>query len=421
MEHVVLSHLWAHLDRHDIILKHQHGFRSGLSCTSQLIEALHDWSRSIDNKRQTDLILLDFSKAFDKVPHHRLSLKLDYYGIRNNTLSWIKAFLQNRTQRVSVNGSLSDIAAVTSGVPQGSVLGPVLFLLYINDISENIRSSLRLFADDSILYREIKNGSDHTILQQDLVTLAKWSQTWQMEFNIDKCYLMTISTKPSIKQYTYSMFEKALQRERAQKYLGITINDKLGWKDHVNKTVASACKTMGLIRRTLHPCTQEVKSRAYKAMVLPKLEYASEAWSPHVMAHIKKLESVQRSAARFVRNDYRRTTSVTGLLNDLKWDTLQRRRLVGQLTFLHKIKLNLVHIPIPPYFKPPTVCTRSNDPNKFTQPQTRTNIYQFSFFPRAIRVWNTLPPNVILLTESHQFQKAVNSLPLTPPPHLALF
>ena len=137
---------------------------SGLSCESQLIETVHEWMTAMENKTQIDAILLDFAKAFDKVPHLRLLSKFTSYGITGNTKNWIKSFLSNRKQRVSVNGALSDITYVTSGVPQGSVLGPVLSLLYINDINGNIKSFIRLFADDSIIYRKISSKTDHEIL-----------------------------------------------------------------------------------------------------------------------------------------------------------------------------------------------------------------------------------------------------------------
>ncbi len=150
---------------HYIILHFQHGFQSGLSCESQLIETVHDWMMALDNKTQTDAILLDFAKAFDKVPHKRFLCKLTSYGITGNTHNWITSFLSNRKQRVSVNGALSDTTDVTSGVPQGSVMGP----------NENIQSSIRLFADDSIIYRKINSNIDHQILQTDLIQLEKWS------------------------------------------------------------------------------------------------------------------------------------------------------------------------------------------------------------------------------------------------------
>ena len=133
MEHIIVSYIWKHLHKHDIILHFQHGFQSGLSCESQLIETVHDWMMALDNKTPTGAILLDFAKAFDKIPHKRLLSKLTSYGITGNTHNWVTSFLSNRKQRVSVNGALSDTTDVKSGVPQGSVLGPILFLQYINE------------------------------------------------------------------------------------------------------------------------------------------------------------------------------------------------------------------------------------------------------------------------------------------------
>jgi hypothetical protein len=195
MEHVILSHVAKYLSANNILLDNQHGFREKLSTVTQLLVSTHDWASTLNHHGQTDLVLLDFSKAFDLVPHRRLAVKLEYYGISGPTLGWIKSFLSGRKQAVSVNGSHSSWKDVTSGVPQGSVLGPALFLLYINDINQHLTSKLRLFADDSIIYKEITNPSDHTILQNDLATLATWADTWMMKFNINKCAAMSITLK----------------------------------------------------------------------------------------------------------------------------------------------------------------------------------------------------------------------------------
>ena len=152
-EHIILSHVGKHLSGNNIIIENQHGFREKLSCETQLIQAVDDWARSLDHTGQTDVLLLDFSKAFDTVPHKRLLSKLQYYGINGSTANWIKGFLSNRKQQVLVNGSSSSLSDVISGVPQGSVLGPTLFLIYINDITDGLNSPMRLFADDSIIYR----------------------------------------------------------------------------------------------------------------------------------------------------------------------------------------------------------------------------------------------------------------------------
>ena len=149
--------------------------------------------------------ILDFAKAFDKVSHRRLVLKMSYYGIRNGTLNWITEFLRGRQQQVVVDGETSEPAEVTSGVPQGTVLGPTLFLIYINDIVDNINSTIRLFADDLVVYRQINSPDDHHILQEDLQKLVEWSKTWQMELNVDKCTIMNFGTLRNISKFDFKM------------------------------------------------------------------------------------------------------------------------------------------------------------------------------------------------------------------------
>ena len=171
MEHIVLSYVAKHLSANNILLDSQHGFREKLSSVTQLISSCHDWATTIRSRGQVDVVFLDLSKAFDKVPHRRLSVKLSYYGISGSTLTWINDFLHNRVQAVSVNGSHSTWDNVTSRVPQGPVHGPALFLLYINDIKEKIQSNMCLYADDTIVCREINSINDHNILQADLNTV----------------------------------------------------------------------------------------------------------------------------------------------------------------------------------------------------------------------------------------------------------
>ncbi len=396
MEHICLSHINKHLERHSIIKGIQHGFRACFSCTTQLIESVHDWALSLNEKRgnrvcQVDTILLDFSKAFDRVAHNRLLAKLQYYGIRGNMKLWIQSFLAGRTQKVSVNGVHSNPINVTSGVPQGSVLDPALFLLFINDIADDVKpdTGIRLFADDSILYRPIWNEADHHILQQDLSHLLSWANKWQMDFNTSKCKVLTISLKKHPVHYAYCMGNDFLEHVPSHGYLGVTISSNLHWSEHCQDIASKATRTLNVVRRTLHPCTKEVKERAYQTLVRPKLEYASAAWNPYTATDIKRIEQVQRNAARFVCNEYTRTAQVTNLVNSLGWQTLETRRRLALLTNLHNIIHNRVGINLPSYITP-----APRDPLKFMQPSTRVNIYQYSFYPRAVRLWNKLPEDV---------------------------
>lgn len=179
-EHIITSQTLRHLDHNKILKDCQHGFRKGRSCETQLLITSHDLASILNRHSQVDVAVLDFAKAFDKVPHARLIQKLWYYNLDKNVIGWIKSFLSQRTQRVLVDGCQSEDAAVLSGVPQGTVLGPLLFLICINDITENLESTVRLFADDCLVYREIRSMTDIRILQDDLNKLDDPLVEWPM-------------------------------------------------------------------------------------------------------------------------------------------------------------------------------------------------------------------------------------------------
>ena len=299
MKHIVCSQIGRHLDDNNILHPNQHGFKKRLSCETQLISSIQDRVSSIDSKRQTDIILLDFSKAFGKVSHMDILYKIRHYGISGKTNSWISAFLSGRNQQVVVNNQSSQTATVISGVPQGTVLGPMLFLLYINDISDNVDSLMRLFADDSLVYRELCSPEDHWILEQDLNKLHTWACVWQMNFNVTKCAVVSVTTKKKPFIHDYMMDGQQIPRSENQDYLGVTINNKLSWKPHITKTKNKANRTLGLIRRTLHAAPQQVRKQAHEALFRPTLEYATCDWAPHTKLDIQDVEQVQRAAARY--------------------------------------------------------------------------------------------------------------------------
>ena len=406
MEHIVCSQIGQHLDSNNILHPNQHGFRKRLSCETQLVSSIQDWASSINLKRQTDVLLLDFSKAFDKVSHTKLLHKIRYYGITDKTNKWISAFLGSRSQQVVVNGQCSKPADVLSGVPQGTVLGPMLFLLYINDITDGIDTGMRLFADDSIVYREIQSPADHHQLELDLDKLHEWASTWQMAFNVSKCAVLSITTKRKPSIYHYKMDGELVPRTDNQDYLGVTINSKLSWKPHISKVTKKANKTLGLIKRTLHAAPKQVRKAAYEALVRPSLEYATCAWSPHTKTDIQKVEQVQRSAARFVAGDYRRTSSVTAMCTDLKWDSLQTRRVARDATMFFKVYHGFVGIQLPAIIIKADTRTRCHHEFKLRAVPASCLIYQHSFYVRCIPVWNSLPQHAVSAPSVESFQKA---------------
>ena len=390
MEHIVLSNIMSHCDKHSILKHFQHGFRGRHSCETQLIITLDDLHKSLDNNLQSDVLILDFSKAFDCVAHRRLISKLNYYGIKEETNNWIKNWLSDRTQTVILNGHKSSVAPVTSGVPQGSVLGPMLFLLFINDISDGVKSPIRLFADDCVLYLAIKKTADALQLQKDLSSLESWAQKWQMNFNVKKCYKLMVTRKKQPRPSDYTMQGKTLADVTHNPYLGIEFQKDLKWDLHINNIVCKANKILGFLRRNLSHCPTNVKAQAYFTLVRPHLEYASCAWDPHLQQDISKLEMVQRQALRFVCGEYARTPGiVTSLYQRLGWPTLQQRREFQRLSMFYKIMNKMVAVPIPPSLCPPARTGRRQQ--QFIQLPARTDTYKESFYPRTLTAWQNLP------------------------------
>ena len=260
-------------------------------------------------QKQTDVIIMDFAKAFDKVPHRRLLYKLDYYEIRGSTHKWISSWLSERSQKVVLDGQASDPVPVLSGVPQGSVLGPVLFLIFINDLPDNIRSSVRLFADDCVLYRNIKSPIDCQILQDDLNSLSQWETDWQMKFNVAKCHSMRVTRHLPDKHILLdcTLHQQKLEQVQSAKYLRITITDNLDWGQHVSEISCKATKTMDFLRRNLALAPRHTKEVAYKTLVRPQLEYATPIWNLYHKLQIQEVEKVQRTAARWTCMRWRNT------------------------------------------------------------------------------------------------------------------
>ena len=217
------------------MINEQHGFRNKLSTITQLINITTDWANTLNNKGQTCIIFCDFIKAFYKISHKFILSKLHYYGIINHTLSWIGAFIYNRTQTTVVNGVHSSYVEVTSGVPQGSVLGPMLFVLYINDINNAITSQIKLFANDCVLCRNIRNQNDQVILQNDLDTISSWAEKWLMELNINKCSFLSITLKRNSIFHDNGILGATPKRVTNHDYLGETISHDQYWLRHVTK------------------------------------------------------------------------------------------------------------------------------------------------------------------------------------------
>ena len=241
LEHIIHSNVMRHFDENNILTVKQHGFRKKRSCVTQLVTTIQGIASQLRTGRdQVDVILLDFAKAFDKVPHQRLLYKLNYYGVRGHTLQWIESFLGHRTQQVLLDGSCSSQADVISGVPQGTVMGPLLFLAFINDLPQAVKhSDPHLFADDCLLYRLVRTDDDARKLQEDLDALEEWEATWQMKFHPEKCQVIRINlNKRFERQSIYRLHRHILEVVDSGKYLGVHLTNDLTWHKHIDSTVA---------------------------------------------------------------------------------------------------------------------------------------------------------------------------------------
>ena len=406
-EKIISSHIVKHLESHNMLYDLQHGFRQHRSCETQLVSLIHELMTNFDNNIQSDLILMDFAKAFDTVPYQRLLYKLQWYGVWGNIYRWIQSFLCERTQKVVQDGVSSSPVMVTSGVPQGSVLGPILFLIYINDLPEYIKySTIRLFADDCILYRPVKSFNDSILLQEDINSLYSWASTWLMNFNISKCYSMNISqSRTNYIPTQYYLDNRPLTIVDHCKYLGVVIQSNLNWTKHVEEKVAKANTTLSMLRRNLKTNCIQTKDLAYRALVRPQLEYASVAWSPWQQGLSALIEKVQRRSARFVMNDYQYNSSVSNMILNLSWDTLEHRRIKSRLSLFYKILHGLAAVPVEQYIQPCAFLqTRGSHQYKFHPIFSHKNIYKSSFFPATIPLWNILPSEIVNCNSLYHFK-----------------
>ena len=229
------------------------------------------------------------------------------------------------------------------------------------------------------------------------------------QFNISKCVHLPITNKTKPSSHQYSLFGHPLSKVASHAYLGVKLDSKLSWAKHITEITTKSSKVLGMGKITLGPCKPEVNNTAYNMLVQPKLEYASPMWNPHTSSQINRLERIQHYAARFVANDHRRTTSPTTLVLTLNWHTLEHRRTIKQAIVLN----NIIEI------NPPTgLLKRSHNRHHFTIPRLQLNTVVYSFYPRAIRIWNTIPKEISEIKQPESFHTAISKLPFTTPTHL---
>ena len=386
LESIMKKQMVKYIENNSLLKNTQHGFLSGRSCLTNLLEYLEYVTCKIDEKKPVDVIYLDFSKAFDKVPHARLLMKLKNMGFETSITNWIKEWLSERTQRVVLNGSYSDWAGVCSGVPQGSVLGPLLFLVYVNDMDCGLEANISKFADDTKIFHEVSSLEDCEMLQTCLDKLKEWSETWQMQFNASKCKVLHFGKKN--KEHSYKIGEAILETSDTEKDLGVYVQSNLKPDKHIDEAVKKANQILGQIYRTIENKTTENIIPLYLSLVRPHLEYCVQAWSPYYAKDIVKLEKVQRRALNMI-TDLKHLDYQEKLLK-LDLFSLSKRRLRGDMIETFKIMNEIDKIDSNLFFTRSTSNTRGHN-LKLYKGKFRCDARKYFYSQRVVDPWNRLP------------------------------
>ena len=325
-----------------------------------------------------DTTYLDFRKAFDSVPHERLLLKLEAYGISGHIIKWIRNFLTNREQTVRVGKDFSDPSRVLSGIPQGSILGPVLFTIFINDLPDGIESFCKIFADDTKVYNTTKNA--HKI-QEDLNKIQEWSDKWQLPFNVGKCKCMHYG--PNNPEHSYTLYGTDINTCKEEKDLGITFDPTLKFKIHIQNVINKGNQILALIRKNFMFMDRETLVQLYKAMVRPHLEYGNSIWSPRFKEDIKSLEKVQKRATKLLPG--LRNLPYEERLKLLKLPSLKFRRLRGDLIQVFNI-MNSEEANS--FFNMNNQDITRGHNFKIFKPQAKLDTKKYAFSHRVVEHWN---------------------------------
>jgi Reverse transcriptase (RNA-dependent DNA polymerase)/Endonuclease-reverse transcriptase len=407
MEELIKDCLIDFIEHNNWFSSSQHGFRKGKSTVSNLLETVHSWLSALDRGSEVDVIYLDVAKAFDTVCHSKLLLKLTKLGVPNMVVDWIAAFLAHRSQVTVVNGTESDPVPVSSGVPQGSVLGPILFLIYLNDIAECVaHGKLEIFADDSKIFI-VASAVGCIQLQDDLDAIHRWSVDWQLDLSKEKCKVLKVSrfVGRNTVYFPYKLGGLELEYVSEIRDLGIKINSPFSFNSHFREITISANCAANSIHRCFSIKSPKFLNEMFCTYVRPKLEYASSCWNPYLLKDIRLIESVQRRFTKRIPG--LKSLSYSDRLKFLELPTLERRRLILGLVLFYKILSGSVKSDLE------KVISRSNSKcrgheRKIVPMFAKTDLFKNSFLPRMIEIWNDLPAEIVSASSVSAFQTAVN-------------
>ena len=404
LERIIVIHILKHLKDNELRCKQQHGFTPGKSVTTNLIEAMNVWTEALMHNIPIDILYMDYAKAFDTVPHQRLLRQVESFGITGKVLQWIRSFLNNRQQKVKANGAESSWSPVLSGIPQGSIMGPILFTLFVNDLPQHINSLISMFADDTKLYLPLTSDSSHDELIADLNYLQLWAEQMQMKFHPSKCKIMHMGRNNPCKDYVMKGSNNepyTLEKTECECDLGVYIDSKLTFTQHCQEKVNKANKVLGYIRHTFKHLNQDTFLLLYKSLVRPHLEFSSCIWSPKYKYNIDSIERVQRRATKLIPQ--LRDLPYTERLQQLNLETLNYRRTRADLLETYRIVTNQHHVDTDCHCSvcptksmlAPTLSSITRGHSKKMQIQPSTGARQNFFENRVCKIWNNLSEKTV--------------------------
>lgn len=410
-EKIIKNQIFAHCSANRIISDHQHGFVQKKSTQTQLLECANYWTYQVDQKNGVDVVYLDISKAFDTVSHPKLLKKLGQFGIKGKFLKWIANFLSDRTQKVTVNGVFSSSASVKSGVPQGSVLGPLLFILYINDIVKTVLNvQIKIFADDCKLYIAFKKLDGYEMLLRDLIRVFSWFDLNQLRVAMEKCLVLHFGYYNRRLEYVINNVQ--IPSVSLARDLGVLVSDDMKFSEHCAKLSSTASQRAGLIYKTFLCRDREFLIAMFVVYVRPILEFNSCVWSPHQVMDVNIIESVQKRY--FKRMPGLENKTYEQCLSSLGFKTLEHRRVLFDLIQCYKIVRQLDGLAFHEFFQyDPQNYDFGYHPLALTPPRTNLACRKYFFSSRVVPVWNSLPADVAQSESLEIFIKRIGTLTLS--------
>ena len=410
-ESVIKKYWLKFLEDHKLISNSQFGFRKGRSCVTNLLSFYSRVTERVQERDGwVDCVYLDLKKAFDKVPHERLLWKLENMGgLSGNILKWMENYLRGREMRTIVKDIKSEWRVVESGVPQGSVLAPILFLIFINDMTEGLNSYINLFADDAKLCRVIRNEEDCETLQEDLNKIWKWSKKWEMEFNVAKSHVLEMGRSENRPVGVYRMGDEVeLKKVTNEKDLGVIMQGDSQPESHINKIFRETYNLIRNIGLAFHYMDGEIMKKLISTIIRPRLEYAGVVWSPHKKKHIKKLERLQRIATKMVpglgEKSYEERLMALGLT------TLEQRRERGDLIQIYKLMNGMDQVDNENLILREENTGRSmrSHSKKLRKGRCLRDVKKYSFPQRCVEAWNGLSEEVVSAVNVHSFKEKLD-------------